>query len=236
MDLRRHSAAQVGDEPLLLSAFAPVWVSTDRAAGARAAEDAGAEVLILDDGFQNPDVAKDLSLVVVDAHAGFGNGMCLPAGPLREPVGKGLKRADLLLSIGEPAAQQTFTARWGDRPGGLPRVTGALSPLATGMDWQGMRAFAFAGIGRPGKFFATLKQAGVELAATRALADHQPLSPALLARLSREADSLGAQLVTTEKDAARLPPDWRGRVLSFPVRLQLEDWAPIDARLGELGL
>jgi tetraacyldisaccharide 4'-kinase len=226
-----HRAADVGDEPVLLSAFAPVWVARDRAAGVRAAEAAGAQAVILDDGFQNPSVRRDLSILVADAARGWGNGLPIPAGPLRERIAPGLARADLLLTVGEAPAQATFDARWGAAAAALPRLRGRLVPLPTGMPWAGLRALAFAGIGEPAKFFATLRAEGAEIVAARGLGDHQPVPPALFRRLEAEARALKAQLVTTEKDAARLDPALRPRVLVLPVRLELEDWAPLDARL-----
>ena len=231
VDPARHSAAETGDEPLLLAALAPTWVARDRAAGARAAVAAGARAIVLDDGHQNPALRKDLSIVVVDAEAGFGNGRPIPAGPLREPVAAGLARADLTLSLGADAAQAAL-----DLPEPPPRLRGRLAPLATGMDWRGLPVFAFAGIGRPEKFFDTLRALGADLRGTEALADHQPLTPALLHRLGERAARLSAQPVTTEKDAVRLPASLRGRVLVLPVRLEVEDWAPLDARLAALGL
>ncbi|TCL00691.1 lipid-A-disaccharide kinase [Shimia isoporae] len=230
---RTHTADQTGDEPLLLAAFAPTWVSKDRAKGVKAATEAGAKVILLDDGFQNPSVYKAASIVVVDAKRGFGNGRCIPAGPLREPVGEGLKRADVVLSIGDAPAQKAFSETWGHAIS-LPHVQGELVPLPTGMDWTQTPFLAFAGIGHPEKFFATLRSLGATILHAEALDDHQPLSPQLLTRLSMDAQRLGAQLVTTEKDAVRLPQDMRREVLTVPVRLNISDWSEVDTMLDRV--
>lgn len=230
VDPHLHDASAVGDEPLLLAAFAPVWVAKDRVAGGRAAEAAGAEVILLDDGFQDPSLEKDLSLVVVDARLGFGNGRVIPAGPLREPVAVGLKRADLIVSIGNPADQERLSLP------DLLRLQAELRPLQTGMDWAGMPVYAFAGIGYPEKFFRTLRQMGADIRGTVPLTDHQELTPALLKRLEEDAKRARAQLVTTEKDAVRLPQAFQQKVLTVPVRLESEDWRPLDEALLKVTL
>jgi tetraacyldisaccharide 4'-kinase len=225
VDPAKHCASQTGDEPLLLAGFAPTWVAKDRAAGVQAAEAAGANLVIFDDGFQNPSVAKDLNIVVVDAVRGFGNGRVIPAGPLREPAHVGLERADLIVSIGT-GAPMAFP---------VPTLRGQLTPLRTGMTWQDMPVLAFAGIGHPQKFFDTLTAAGAKLIHAEPLSDHQPLTPALMTRLEAEAKLRRAQMVTTEKDAVRLPDGFRAKVLTFPVRLVFDDQGPLQDALNQLG-
>ena len=228
VDPTLHTAAEVGDEPLLIAAFAPIWIARDRARAVRAAEESGeADIIIMDDGHQNPSVAKSLSIVVVDAAIGFGNGYTIPAGPLREPVGPGLARADAVLSIGPESAQRTFRNRWGDALT-CPHMTARLEPLQTGLPLNGLRVLAFAGIGRPEKFFATLRENGADILREVALGDHQPLTEGLMRRLESDAAASGAQLVTTEKDAVRLPASFRPKVMTVPVRLVFD--APDDIR------
>jgi tetraacyldisaccharide 4'-kinase len=224
VDPARHTATDVGDEPLLLAEVAPCWVAHDRVAGARAAIAAGAELLLLDDGFQNPTLAKDLSLVVVDGGYGFGNGRLLPAGPLREPLIQGLARADAVVLMGD------------DTAGVAARVTGKLLLRArlvpeNAGDVAGRAVIAFAGIGRPAKFFATLESAGARVLGRHAFPDHHRYADSELARLRAAAERAGAMLVTTAKDWVRLSPKSREPAHVLRVRVAWDDAAPLDALL-----
>ena len=233
VDPDRDNAAEVGDEPLLLASFAPTWIGRDRQAVARAAKSAGADSIILDDGFQNASLHYDLSILVIDAVNGFGNGRVLPAGPLRERPVEGLSRADLVIIIGAQKDRERFLERWGGSVH-CPTADARIVPLATGEQWSGMHVVAFAGIGHPQKFFHTLRSLGAEIVRAIPLADHQPINARLLLRLQALARSRNAALVTTEKDAVRLPDAWRARVLTLPVRLQFTDPEIIADRLQGL--
>lgn len=228
-----HTADHVGDEAVLLSAFATVWVSKDRASGAEVAVADGAKLLILDDALQNPAIDKNLSLCVVDAQTGFGNGSVFPAGPLRERVTSGLSRSDLVVLVGTKERQEMATIRWPELNGETV-LHAEIKPLETGMDWRNEPVLAFAGIGRPEKFFASLKAVGADIRATRSFGDHQKIPEQMLKRLLSEASGLGAQLVTTEKDAARLPAHWQQQVLTFPVRLEFENPTLVKDRVKDI--
>ncbi|MGU3667760.1 tetraacyldisaccharide 4'-kinase [Methylobacterium sp. A49B] len=219
VDPERHTATEVGDEPLLLARRAPAVVSRDRPAGAALCRSLGADAVVMDDGLQNPILAKDLSLAVVDGPAGLGNGLPFPAGPLRAPLARQWPHVSGLIVVGDGAAGDVL-AREAERRG-LPVYRARL--VRDGDALAGRRCLAFAGIGRPEKFFATLAEAGAEVAGTRAFPDHHPYRERDLAALAAEARRLGADLVTTEKDAVRLPPDRAAGIRVLRVRLVLDD-------------
>ncbi len=215
-----HLAAEVGDEPLLLARHAPTIVAKDRAAGARAAMEAGAGVIVMDDGFQNPSLPKDLAIAVVDSEAGFGNGRVFPAGPLREPAKDGLGRADAVILMGngpfDPGHPVTLRAR-------------LRAPLASVFDDR--RVVAFAGIGRPEKFFQSLQRAGADIIAVFSYPDHHAFNEDDIQRMKAMARARHAALVTTEKDYVRLAPRLRKGVLTLPVEAVFEDDRALDALL-----
>jgi tetraacyldisaccharide 4'-kinase len=229
VDPARDDAAAVGDEALLLASVAPTFVSANRADGARAAVAAGATALVMDDGLQNPTLMKDMSLLVIDGAAGFGNGRMIPAGPLREPVAAAAARCRAAVLIDADAAGATARL-----PPGLPILRAVLHPAAEVADYVGRPVLAFAGIGRPEKFFAMLGAAGVVVAAGVPFADHHRYTPAQLARLHARAARLGAVAITTPKDAARLSAAERARVGVVGVRLIWDEAARIEALLAGL--
>ncbi|TXM69849.1 tetraacyldisaccharide 4'-kinase [Methylobacterium sp. WL120] len=218
VDPARHGWRDVGDEPLLLARHAPTVVARDRVAGARLCVAEGADVVVMDDGLQNPSLAKDLALAVVDAGVGVGNGLCVPAGPLRVPLARQWPHVGGLVLIGEGPAGAAVAAE--AQAHGLPVHRARLVPEGAAV--ASRRVLAFAGIGRPEKFFASLCEAGAEVAATRSFPDHHPYRDADLARLAAEADGLGAELATTEKDRVRLPEAFAARVRVLPVALHFQ--------------
>jgi tetraacyldisaccharide 4'-kinase len=223
VDASRHDAALVGDEALLLARAAPTWMARDRLDGAREAVEEGSDIIVMDDGFQNPGLSKDFSLLVIDSGYGLGNARVMPAGPLRETAAAGLARADAVVLIGETAIGETEKNLIDSS--GLPLLRARFVPrdhnLAGAL--KGQRVYAFAGIGRPGKFFETLTALGAELAGHEAFADHKTYNAATLRRLEAAAAAAGARLVTTAKDAARLGPALPDGVAVLDVELQWED-------------
>jgi len=217
-----HGARIVGDEALLLARTAPTIVARDRAIGAARAAEAKADVLVMDDGHQNFALAKDLSLVVVDGGGGFQNGMVLPAGPLREPVAQGLKRADAVIVMGDGAPELRGYAG--------PVLRARLVPLPN--NFAGRRVFAFAGIGRPRKFFDTLKAAGALVAGTQDFADHHNYDAQDLQGLRDQAK--GDLLVTTEKDLVRIPAEQRRGIAALAVEARFDDPAVLAALLARI--
>jgi len=232
-----HGAAEVGDEPLMLAADYPVWVARDRAAGAKAAAAAGAQVIVMDDGHQNPSVRKTLSLVVVDGETRgedwpFGDGRVFPAGPMREPLAAGLARADAVLVLLPDDVAQADPELTAVLQGPV-LLTGHLQPAAPPPSGPQL---GFAGIGKPWKVERALEAAGCELADFASFPDHAAYDEVTLRRLADRAQVFGAGLVTTEKDWVRLPPAWRARVTAWPVRAAFDDPAALDALLTKAGL
>lgn len=197
VDIKAHNAAMVGDEPLLLAKSAPTIISADRLAGAQFAKEQGHDMIIMDDGLQNPALKKDLSIVVIDGASGFGNGLLIPAGPLRTPLHSGFAKADAVLLIGDDVSHALEKV-----PEGKPVLRGSISALPPLS--QAPAYFAFCGIAHPQKFWDTLERAGVNLVGLSSFPDHHVYTQADIAGLQRQAAELGARLITTTKDSARL--------------------------------
>ena len=235
-----HDAAQVGDEPLLLARLAPTWVSADRVAGAKAAAGAGASVIIMDDGFQNPHIAKDFSVLVIDAGVGIGNGHVFPAGPLREEENAALKRTHALILTGRGHAGDGIAARAQAR--GIPVYRSITKPVSLEPALGGERILAFSGIGRPEKFYETLRGLGSDIVETQDFPDHHVFTEREASRLLIRARELDARPVTTEKDAIRLAnaPAGSARaklaesLQTVPIRAVIADFAQLEALITEM--
>lgn len=230
VDTERHDTGDVGDEALLLAHVAPTWVSRDRPAGARAAAEANAEVVVMDDGHQNPALAKDLSIVVVDSAYGFGNGRIIPAGPLREAVRAGLARADAVVLVGP--GDSGFDGRL-DGSGAVV-LHATLEPTPDSMGLAGKPVVAFAGIGLPDKVFATLAAMGCKLLGRHGFPDHHRYTADEIMSLVEEATARNATLVTTEKDYVRLPAEARPMVEVLSVRVAWTEPETLDDMLAAL--
>ncbi|MFG3595825.1 tetraacyldisaccharide 4'-kinase [Bradyrhizobium sp. RDI18] len=220
VDPERHAAADVGDEPLMLAGHLPVVVSRKRAEGVPLARSQGATVILMDDGFQNPSIVKDASLIVIDSERGLGNGQVFPAGPLRAPLRPQLARTDALIIVGNGSAAEPVAAEIAAQ--GKPVLRAHLKPDdAPVAALRGKRVLAFAGIGDPVRFFNTLRSSGINVVRQQAFADHHPYSQTEIEGLVTEAERDGLTLVTTEKDLARLRD--RQHIVPFAVTLEFDD-------------
>jgi len=214
-----HTASQVGDEPLLLRRHGPVWVAAGRDEGARTAVANGAKVIIMDDGHQNPSLTKTLSLLVVDAEVGFGNGCVFPAGPLRENLEAALERSDAIILM-KPTPDYQISESLREQLKGQIVIPAYLAPQ---IDPPKGQLYAFAGIGRPAKFFDSLKRAGANVVETSGFADHYKYKDEDIESLFLLASEMEAGLITTEKDYVRLPKGYRKGVQVWPVSVMFED-------------
>jgi tetraacyldisaccharide 4'-kinase len=227
VDLKRHAAIDVGDEPLMLARTVPVVVARDRIDGVALARSQGASVILMDDGFQNPAITKDASLIVIDGTRGLGNACVFPAGPLRAPLPPQLSRTDALIVIGDGSAAEAVAAAIAAR--GKPVLSAHLrADDASVASLRGKRVLAFAGIGDPTRFFRTLRANRIEVVLERAFADHHPFSEGQIGTLRKEAERDALTLVTTEKDLARLRgrdglPAWAREIVPFAVTLEFQD-------------
>lgn len=229
VDQARHTAADVGDEPLLLATQAPTVVARDRAAGARALEALDVDVIVMDDGLQNPSLVPTLSLLVIDGAVGVGNGRILPAGPLREPLARALDKVSAVIVVGDDRTG-IDTPVAGRRP-----IFGArLEPAPAALALAGRRVVGFAGIGRPEKFRETLEELGARVAEFQGFADHHPYRDLEVMALVERAAALDAVLVTTAKDATRLPVEARAMVTVVEVSLVWRDPGEIAGLLDQL--
>jgi tetraacyldisaccharide 4'-kinase len=223
-----HTAAQVGDEPLLLARDTACWIAADRVAGVRAMVGKGIDIVIMDDGLQNPSLAQDIRLLAVDGAIGFGNGHGIPAGPLRESIGAGIARVDAMIVMGQD--ERRLTEQFSSRSNILQA-----SAVLEDAGWLAQRRIiGFAGIGRPNKFRTSLAEAGADIREFHAFADHHPYTDRDMSDLLARAERLGAELVTTEKDWVRLSDEWRRYIKAIAIGIVWKDEPAIEALIDRL--
>ncbi len=223
VEVEKHSSREVGDEPLLLANVAPTWIGKDRVRTAHEAANSGIGAIVMDDGFQNPDLYKDISILVVDGQYGYGNGRVMPAGPLREPVENAMQRVQAIALIGEVSDPLRASI-----PDSIPTLSARFVPATEDDDISGKPVVAFAGIGRPEKFFETLAGMGCDLIDIASFPDHYYYSVDEIMRLIDTAATACATVVTTEKDLVRVPAEARDMVRSLKVRLAWSDLGALD--------
>lgn len=212
-----HRAGDVGDEPLLLAYTLPTIVCKSRRKGVEYASTKGFQLIIMDDGFQNPNIRPDFSLLVADSHYRFGNELTFPAGPLREPVASGIRRADMMLWVHRNGLPSTALPV-------LPiPTTSARLVTVTSAPINGKRVLAFCGIAHPDAFFLALPQLGAEIVGRRAFPDHHYFTEAECNKLFAHAEKLDAVLVTTAKDAIRLPEALQSQVIIADLAVSWQD-------------
>ena len=234
VDSKSHTANEVGDEPLLLSKLAPTWISANREAGIRLAHKMGAEIIVMDDGFQNLSVKKDLSIIVIDGEVGFGNGRLIPAGPLREGITAGLSRANAVVIIGEDRLNLKATlSNIINYPSRNPIkiFTAQLEPDVNSESLRNKKLFAFTGIGRPEKFYNTLIKMGCNIIGKRDFSDHHQYTKNEISKLLEIAQIENAQLITTSKDYVRLTTSQQQKIAVLPVTLDWADRSALDSLL-----
>jgi tetraacyldisaccharide 4'-kinase len=237
VDAVRHTARDIGDELLLLARVAPSILARDRMAGAALAQTAGASVIVMDDGFQNPALRKDLALIVMDAKRGTGNGAVFPAGPLRAPLAAQLERTDAIIVMGhggESAGKPEIAALAGAGKHAIPVIRAHIVPEPSSLAaLENKRLLAFAGIGDPSRFFATLAASGLNVVETQSYPDHHRFGEAEMRRLAAKAARSDLTLVTTEKDWVRIATDsalssFAPKVASLAVRIAFDDEASLE--------
>lgn len=227
-----HTAKEVGDEPFMHAKNNTCWVSPNRVQAAKMIENGGnADLIIMDDGFQNPDLKKNVSIVVVDGNVAFGNEHIIPAGPLREPIDEGIKRADALIIMGDD--RHYLTERFSYL---MPVFQGYLTPDTNTKIWSGKKIVGFTGIGRPEKFRQTLLSIGADIKDFIPFADHHFFSLSDINKLVRLSEKHDAQLVTTEKDWGRLPASHHSTITPIPVNVKWKDEKALKKFFEEKGL